>query len=127
VLISQSTGKILRVSFAKGRTHDFSLFKKSRFMIPTVVPLVADLGYIGAIKVHANTFLPHKSSKKKPLSKEQHRENTRLSKLRMKVEHCFATLKRYKILSGKYRNRRSRFGLRCTLIAMIHNLALSIG
>jgi hypothetical protein len=34
------------------------------------------------------------------------------------------SLKRFKIISDRYRNRRKRFGLRFNLIAGIHNLEL---
>ena len=123
-MISRSSGEILRLAFSKGGTHDFTLFKQSRLLIHPAVTLLADLGYIGAKKYHAQTILPHKSSKHQPLSHQQKQDNRRLSRLRIKVEHCFARLKRNKILCEKYRNRRSRFGLRCTLIAMIHNIEL---
>ncbi|WP_425289782.1 transposase [Spiroplasma endosymbiont of Zeiraphera isertana] len=47
-----------------------------------------------------------------------------LSKIRIKIEHVFAKLKRFKILSLKYRNKIRRFALRFNLIAGIYNLEL---
>ncbi|MDH5194988.1 MAG: IS5/IS1182 family transposase, partial [Nitrospira sp.] len=36
-------------------------------------------------------------------------------------EHVIACVKRFKIVSDRYRNRRKRFGLRFTLIAAAYN------
>jgi hypothetical protein len=40
-------------------------------------------------------------------------------------ENVIGSLKRFKIISDRYRNRRKRFGLRFNLVAGIHNLELS--
>jgi len=45
-----------------------------------------------------------------------------LASSRIAVEHALRTLKRFRILSGIYQNRRKRFGLRLNLIAAIVNL-----
>ena len=42
-----------------------------------------------------------------------------LSKKRICIEHVNAQLKVFRIVSGRYRNRRRRFGLCCNLIAAI--------
>ncbi|WP_425288756.1 transposase [Spiroplasma endosymbiont of Acasis viretata] len=47
-----------------------------------------------------------------------------LSKIRIKIEHVFAKLKRFKILTLKYRNKIRRFALRFNLIAGIYNFEL---
>ena len=39
----------------------------------------------------------------------------------MKVEHVIGSLKRFRILAERYRNRRRRFGLRVNLLAGLHN------
>ena len=71
-----------------------------------------------------NTSLPKKSSKKKPLTKEEKKQNRQISSERAVNENVIGSLKRFKIISDKYRNRRKRFGLRFNLIAGIHNLEL---
>ncbi len=65
--------------------------------------------------------MPHKKSKKNPLTMEQKNQNKEQRSSRVEVEHVFASIKRFKIISQKYRNRRRRFGLRFNLIAAIHN------
>ena len=81
-----------------------------------------DTGYQGIQRLHANTELPKKKSKKQPLSQEDKRYNRRISSERVVNEHVIGALKRFKIIADKYRNRRKRFGLRFNLIAGIYNL-----
>ena len=65
--------------------------------------------------------MPKKSSKKKPLTKEEKKQNQEISSERVVNENVIGSLKRFKIISDRYRNRRRRFGLRFNLIAGIHN------
>jgi hypothetical protein len=65
--------------------------------------------------------LPKKSSKKKPLTKEEKKQNQEISSERVVNENVIGSLKRFKIISDRYRNRRKRFGLRFNLIAGIYN------
>ncbi|KAF0849917.1 Transposase DDE domain [Spiroplasma poulsonii] len=44
--------------------------------------------------------------------------------MRIIIENIFVILKKFKIITEKYRNRRKRFGLRFNLIASIYNLQL---
>lgn len=69
-------------------------------------------------------LLPKKKSKKNPLNKEQKHNNRAISKMRIAIENVFAVLKKFKIITEKYRNRRKRFGLRFNLIVSIYNLQL---
>ena len=71
--------------------------------------------------MHANSLLPKKRSKNHPLSKQERKENREISKERIFVEHAIRFIKRFRILSERYRNRRKRFALRFSLIAGICN------
>jgi hypothetical protein len=68
--------------------------------------------------------MPKKSSKKKPLTKEDKKKNRELSSERVLNENVIGMIKRFKIVSDRYRNRRKRFGLRFNLIAGIYNFEL---
>lgn len=85
------------------------------------IKAVTDTGYQGMQKIHANTDMPKKRSKKHPLTDEDRRQNRAISSLRVLNEHVIGKIKRFKILADKYRNRRKRFGLRFNLIAGIYN------
>lgn len=75
-------------------------------------------------KIHANSELPKKKTKKNLLTKEDKKNNKKLSSDRVINENVIGSLKRFKIIADKYRNRRKRFGLRFNLIAGIHNYEL---
>jgi len=79
---------------------------------------------MGIQKIHINSILPKKSSKKKPLSKEDKALNRCISSFRVTNENVISSVKRFKIIADKYRNRRKRFGLRFNLIAGIHNFEI---
>jgi len=85
---------------------------------------MTDTGFIGIKKLHANSELPHKKSKNRKLTKEQKKDNRRISSERVANEHAIGFVKRFKIISERYRNRRKRFGLRFNLIAGIANFDL---
>ncbi len=57
--------------------------------------------------------------KKQPLHPYLRKLNIEINKRRIGVEHVFGALKRFKILSYFYRNRRYRLGLGFNLIADI--------
>lgn len=103
-----------------GANHDFNLYKKTKLRLHPNIEQKVDSGYQGAQNTHENTKLPHKKSKKKPLSKEQKKENRELSKERVYIEHSNARLKVFKLLKNHYRSH-SRFGLRANLIAAFVN------
>lgn len=52
--------------------------------------------------------------------------NHALSQERIGIEHINRSLKVFRILAGKYRNRRRRFNLRFNLIAGIYNYELTL-
>ena len=86
---------------------------------------IVDTGYQGLQKLHQKTSIPKKRTKKKLLSSEDKRLNREISSARILAEHVISRIKRFKIVSTKYRNRRKRFGLRMNLLAGIHNFEFS--
>ena len=87
--------------------------------------MVTDTGYQGIAKLHSRSELPKKRSKNKPLTSDDKKRNQILVSERVGNENVIGMLKRFKILSDRYRNRRKRFGLRFNLIAGIYNLELN--
>lgn len=86
------------------------------------IKTLTDTGYQGIAKIHDNSELPRKKTKKNPLTKEDKRKNRELSSQRVLNENVIGMIKRFKIVSDRYRNRRKRFGLRFNLIAAIYNM-----
>jgi len=112
-------------AFCEGKKHDFKLYKDSNTHCKKDTKQQLDTGYVGIKKIHENSVLPHKKQKGQKLSKEQKIENHQISSERVTNEHAIGFIKRIKILSECYRNRRKRFGLRVNLIAGICNFELA--
>lgn len=125
-MVDKASEKIICTAFSNGKRHDFRLFKESKTRVHPKIKVVTDTGYQGLKKIHANADLPKKKTKKHPLSKEDKKANRKISSERVLNEHVIGRLKRFKILSDRYRNRRKRFCLRFNLIAGIYNMELKL-
>ncbi len=123
-MVDKSSKKVICTHFSNGKRHDFRLFKESGIRFHPQIRVLTDTGYQGLHKLHANSALPKKKTKKRPLTKEDKENNKRLSSERVLNENVIGMLKRFKIVADKYRNRRKRFGLRFNLIAGIYNYEL---
>lgn len=123
-MVDKKTGTIICTHVEQGRKHDFRLYKNSKVHILDKVKLLADSGYQGIKKIHKNAALPKKNSKKKPLTKQEKKENHKISSERVLVENTIRKVKIFKVMAEKYRNRRKRFTLRLNLIAGLINFEL---
>ena len=120
-MIASPKGKIINISKAyPGRVHDFKI-RKCSDKIPRDVTILADSGYQGLQKLHAKTILPYKRRRKCALIPEQRAHNRELSSKRVTIEHVFAHLKKFKILSSIYRNFQKKLHMRVNIIAGIYN------
>jgi hypothetical protein len=90
------------------------------------VQIDADTGFLGMTKIHANTVMPRKRSKKKPLTEEDKAFKRKVPSERVTNEHVTGFIKRFKIVADRYRNPKKRFRLRFNLIAGICNFDSSI-
>jgi hypothetical protein len=122
--VDYASRKVICTDFANGKRHDFRLFKESKTRIHTDTVAITDTGYQGLQKLHLNTKLPKKKTKKHPLTKEDKKFNKDIASGRVLNENVIAMIKQFKIVSDRYRNRRKRFGLRFNLIAAIYNLEI---
>ena len=121
MLIDFETARILGVAQGRGPTADLTLFKESGVYIAAEVWCLADSGYQGLQDIHPQTVLPVKKPRGGSLSAQDKHNNRRLARLRIRIEQVIRSLKVFKILSSRYRNRRKRLGLRFSLIAGIYN------
>ena len=62
LLISPESKLIYGVNSAKGKTHDFKVFKdsKSKVRIPSNIQVLGDSGYQGIKDIHVNSRTPVK-------------------------------------------------------------------
>ena len=70
--------------------------------------LIADKGYIGIDKIHSNSLVPKKSTKKHKLTKEDKKYNSIISRRRIYIEHVNSHIKKFRIVSTRYRNKRRK-------------------
>jgi DDE superfamily endonuclease len=84
VLVDKKSQKIIC-----NKRHDFRLFKESRAKIHPNTKVITDTGYQGLQKIHSYTSTPKKKTKKKPLSKEDKRNNKHQSSERVLNERQF--------------------------------------
>lgn len=125
-MVEKHSKKIICTNFSPGKTHDFALFKTSRLPLPKTLQLTADLGYLGIQQLHKSSHLPKKKSKHQPLNEQDKKTNRILARQRVLNEHVIGRVKRFKVIAERYRNRRSRFGLRFNLIAAFYNFELNL-
>jgi len=108
-----------------GKAHDGTIFKQTICVNPNIL-ILADSGYRGMHKYHANALIPirHKAdieklSDDRKLSRKA--DNKKIASQRMKIEHVIGRVKNFKIVAHKYRNRIKRLLLRFNLFCGIVN------
>ena len=115
------TGFIYEIEIGAGKEHDFHLWKRTFKGSPKNVTNIVDLGYIGMDKIHTNSRIPKKNSKKHKLTKDEIEYNKLLAKDRIFIEHTNSWIKRFKILSTKFRNNLSYFAKFAVLLCGFYN------
>jgi hypothetical protein len=125
LLVEFESGQVICTAVDTGKVHDFKLLKHSRLPWVSSQLCLADRGYQGFAKRQAGACIPTKKPRKQPLPKEERQHNRALARLRVRVEHVIRRFKIFRIFSGRYRNRRKRFGLRLNLIAGLINYELA--
>ena len=126
ILAERDSAKIICLFVGEGSRHDFRLFKASGVQIHPETESLQDSGYQGIKAYHFNSYIPKKKPKNGELTQLERDYNHALSQERISIEHINRRLKVFKIIAGRYRNRRCRYQLRCNLIAAIYNYDLSL-
>ena len=70
IIKGSATGFIYEIQIGLGAEHDFHLFKRTFEGSPKNITYTVDLGYVGIDKLHANSRIPKKNSKKHKLTEE---------------------------------------------------------
>ena len=123
--ITAHNGHILYISPSyEGSIHDKTIWDGTA-VGHTALNMLFDLGFLGVDKAYPNAVLPYKKPKNRELTELQKDINRAISKLRVGIEHTFASVKRLKIIGHKIRLKTN--GIRDTMIriaAALHNLRL---
>ncbi len=121
-MIVNKKGKICHISPpSPGSVHDLKIRKKG-VKIPPGCRLLADSGYQGFQKEHTNMWLPIRKPPGAELDRKAKKHNRQLGKERIPIEHRFAQMKVFQILSQVYRNPRNAYGAKTAIIAGLVNM-----
>jgi len=121
---------------ARGRTHDYALFKHSHPHLPDNVSLGLDLGYDGVKKDYPELKceVPFKRRspgrgkrgvKAKELTPDQKSFNKKLSKERVVVEHMFSRAKKFRIWAEEFRNRLKHYDIMTDIVCGLVNFRIA--
>ena len=125
IIKGTDTGFIYEIQIGLGAEHDFHLFKRTFEGTPKNVTYTADLGYVGINKIHNNSKIPKKKSKKHPLTEDDINYNKEIGSTRIFIEHTNGWIKRFKILSTKFRNDLKFFSAFSVLICAFYNFYIA--
>ncbi len=135
-LTVNSEGLIVhRTNHARGRRHDYAVFKGNRPSLPEGVRPMVDLGYDGIQNDYPGLepIVPfkrrakgrgHRGEKGRRLTPRQRAFNRALSKTRVVVEHTISRLKKFRIMGEEFRNRLKHYDLMTDLVSGLVNLRI---
>jgi len=109
LIVCLLTLKILCVVCRKGSVHDYRVLKESKIAMHNTIEKLGDLGYQGIAKRYANTKIPVKKTKKRPLTKEDKKFNRELSQRRVIAEHVIRYCKIFRMTKETYRGKHKNY------------------
>ena len=114
IVITNSKKEILLVSSTKnGSSHDYNIFKQEKIgdYLPDDIIVNVDTGFLGNEKdfPHIKVVMPKKKPKGKNLTSLDIENNKLKSKKRVLVENAISGVKRLRIVTDIYRNRKKDF------------------
>jgi hypothetical protein len=134
--VSSPSGLIVRkTNHARGRRHDYDVFKQSHPDLPEGVRPGVDLGYedIQNDFPAMEPIIPFKKKsggryskgkKARPLTAAQKLFNRELSKTRVVVEHAFSRAKKFNIFGQEFRNRLKPYDLMTDIASGLVNFRI---
>lgn len=116
-IVVDKKGMIVHVSpSVPGNIHDKKLYDYSGIKLPDNAK--GDIAYLGT-----GIAIPYKSSKLHSLTKTQSLFNTRHSRKRIIIEHVFALLKSYNILTNRFRGHLENYRQYFVIVCGLYNFA----
>jgi len=127
-LMVNSKGLILhKPPHARGRRHDYDVFKTCHPKVPPEVNISLDRGYDGVQKDYPelNATTPYKKRRGKgKLTTEQKSFNQELARKRVVAEHSISRIKKFRIIGEKFRNRLRRHDRATEIVSGLVNLRI---
>jgi len=120
-------GRIVAASASHpGSHHDLTIRRKGP-PLPKRARAYVDSGYQGYDKDHANLEFPYKKPKRGELNDEEKEYNRGLSSFRVRVEHRIGRVKRFRIVSERFRNPLRTHDTKVSIVAGLVNLEDGFG
>ena len=121
-MIVTRKGRIAAVSPSRpGSRHDIAV-RRDGPKLPRGARAYGDSAYQGYDKEHQAIDYPYKKPKGGELTGEEKEYNKGLSRFRVRVEHKIGQVKRFRIVSDKFRNPRRTHHTKTSIIAGIVNM-----
>jgi DDE superfamily endonuclease len=105
-----------------GSHHDLAV-RRGGPKLPDSARIYGDSAYQGYDKEHANIDHPYKKPKGGELNEEEKEYNGGLSRFRVRVEHKIGQIKRFRIVSDRFRNPRRTHFTKTSIAGGIVNMA----
>ena len=109
-----------------GNHHDYSTYKSKHPVLSEQLLQFYDLRYLGIQKDFENqiSILPYKKKKGKTLTVPQKEWNKLQSKIRIKVEHVIAQIKKFRINREVFRNKLCHYDMVSEIVCGIVNFKI---
>lgn len=118
---------IHKTNHARGRRHDYNIFKRNHPKLPPQITPILDLGYDGVQKdfPDLNASTPFKRRRRgEKLTDLQKMHNKTLAKTRVVVEHTISRLKKFRIMGEEFRNRLKHYDDMTNIVSGLINLRI---
>lgn len=127
ILINEHTERVDYLSQTySGKTHDKKIADTEAIQYPTHATLGKDTGFQGYEPGGVLTFQPRKKPKGKELGLADLFFNRRVSRVRIRVEHVIASIKRCRIVKDVFRNTKAGSSdLAMCIACALHNWRIS--
>jgi len=127
ILVNKKGIILHKTKHRNGKQHDYDMFKKTGPPdIPPDVEVGVDRGYQGIKKdfPQMNVKIPIKKKKGEELSKKDKKDNKKLSKERVIVEHTIGRMKKFGIMGNEFRNRLKNYDTMVSIVSGLVNFSL---
>lgn len=127
ILVNKKGIVLHKTKHRNGKQHDYDMFKKTGPPdIPPNVEVGVDRGYQGIKKdfPQMNVKIPIKKKKGEELSKKDKKDNKKLSKERVIVEHTIGRMKKFGIMGNEFRNRLKNYDTMVSIVSGLVNFSL---
>jgi len=117
---------IHKSTHSPGSHHDYKIYKSKHPTFSEKLLIFYDLGYMGIEKDFENqiSVLPYKKKRGKELTDSQKEWNKIQSKIRIKVEHIIAQIKKFRISRDTFRNKLCRYDMVSEIVCGIVNFKI---